>query len=48
MLSPADVLIIIPAVTLLLAKEQNYFVAGEASTGSGQKNPAPWRQIGKG
>ena len=40
MVSPADVLIIIPAVTLLLAKELvHYFVAGEAPADSGQKEP---------
>ena len=39
--SPADVLIIIPAVTLLLAKEMvHYFMAGKVSPAAG--NEGPW------
>jgi membrane-associated phospholipid phosphatase len=39
-LSPADVLIIIPAVTLLLAKELvHYFIAGKSETSASRQGP---------
>jgi len=43
--SPADVLIIIPAVTLLLAKEMvHYFMAGDGERGGGSESP--WDFVG--